>query len=114
MSRMRSAALAAASSLGLISGCANLSDHPMFSWLHHGSEVSGCCEGGCGGCSSCGDGPAIGEYGGGPVIGAPPGAVSTVPPMSSCQTPMLAPAPRLTPQPQVATPLPAMPSAPGP
>lgn len=96
MLRARLAALAFGSGLGLVSGCLNLSDHPLF---HRHCDTcaaeSGCCEeGGC-----CGaEGPVLGDCGAPapcPTCPAPGGYAPAAP----IGPPLTAP-PRLVPQPQ--------------
>jgi hypothetical protein len=107
MIRPRCAATLVASALFAGTGCLNLCDHPLFSWLPRRSScASGCCEAD----GMVSDGPILGDYGAvAPPPATMPAPVATVPPTGPCQTPQLAPAPRLVPQPQTA---PTMPYSP--
>jgi hypothetical protein len=101
MVRARLAALAAAAGAGLVSGCLNLSEHPLFG-RHH----EPCCPSEAACCESVGGGPCQGpvlEDGAAGAYAAPPAALLTQPPGPQPVAP-----PRLVPQPQ-APPMPYTP-----
>jgi hypothetical protein len=110
MVRTRLAAFAVAASLGLVSGCAELSQHSLFSWLHRPSccaESGDCCAMDAGSFGEAGPGVVEGPMleGGGPYVGQPgcqPAPVLTQPGVPQPVMPQLAPAPRLAPQAQPA------------